>query len=434
MNKQITPTHPINPQGPSHLSPEKLSIFFSPPESVTINPMDVVSVRVADLSTPGKASTIRSGVYPEYSEGPCSQPVLPFVPYRRTPTDTVLPPIGVPTSEGIAWTEPSLYQIPLHLHLRFFNKCPNSEACHTHTDSLQVTVHIAFDPSHPDVIHGIVCANNPLVYVDPSGHFLVELVVGMAISALIGAVAGATIAAINGSNIGLGALTGGISGSLVFLGGVPGGALAGVINAAITGNDIGQGALWGAVGSAAGMLTSYGIGRMGIENAYIRAGVSIAAGGLVGGGLSTLAGGDFVQGFTSGIAGATFVYFASTGMARILRQSPTNVLPKEIEGKTYEAMEVNNGGTVTESADLQRGDGVYQSPNEVNFTGQLVAKTNEPGNMTYIFQDPNQSLINRAIDCFINHPKQCIEWFWKNIESAPERKEPVIDGGGGRRG
>ena len=123
------------------------------------------------------------------------------------------------------------------------------------------------------------CVNNPLVYVDPSGHFfgIDDILIGMAITALIGATTGATVAAVNGTDIGMGALTGAISGASVYLGGIPGGALAGVVNASITGDDLGQGALWGAVGAAASIAACYGVGQLNIGNPYVQFGVSMAA-------------------------------------------------------------------------------------------------------------------------------------------------------------
>jgi len=172
------------------------------------------------------------------------------------------------------------------------------------------------------------CVNNPLVYVDPSGHFFgTELLIAVAVTALIGAAAGATVAAVNGTDIGMGALTGAISGAGVYLGGIPGGALAGVINASITGDDLGQGALWGAVGAGAGILAGYGVGQLNIGNPYVQFGVSMTAGGLVSGGISSLAGGDFVQGFQNGAIGAAAGYFASMGISKILKQSPANTSP-----------------------------------------------------------------------------------------------------------
>ncbi len=193
------------------------------------------------------------------------------------------------------------------------------------------------------------CVNNPVTYVDPSGNdFGLSLLIGMAIMAIIGAVAGGTVAAVNGTNIGQGMLTGAISGSLVYAGGMVGGAMAGVINASITGGDMGQGALYGAIGAAAGGLTGMGVGAMGIKDAFVQAGVSIAAGGLVGGGITALAGGNFGQGFVNGAVGAAAGYFASIGMTKIMKQSPTNNSnsPQQAQEQISSSLNVSYG-TVT---------------------------------------------------------------------------------------
>ena len=64
------------------------------------------------------------------------------------------------------------------------------------------------------------CMNNPIMYVDPSGHFVITLsavLAAAAIGAVSGAVYGEITAAANGQNvwvgIGIGALTGGFMGA-----------------------------------------------------------------------------------------------------------------------------------------------------------------------------------------------------------------------------
>ncbi len=128
--------------------------------------------------------------------------------------------------------------------------------------------------------------NNPLKYIDPSGHDfgLTAVIIGV----VVGAAVGAAAAAAQGGNVGLGALTGAIgglfgglgawagaavgaaatgtavgtgTGSLVgaVVGGAVGGAAGGAINATITGGNIGLGAATGAIsGAASGWLASIG--------------------------------------------------------------------------------------------------------------------------------------------------------------------------------
>ncbi len=110
------------------------------------------------------------------------------------------------------------------------------------------------------------CRNNPLLYTDPTGHIfgIDDIIIGI----VIGAALGATMSAITGGNIGMGALTGAITGG--FLGGAgaivgaaqltgvcaagvyaAAGASAGAINAGISGSNVGIGALTGGAFAAA---------------------------------------------------------------------------------------------------------------------------------------------------------------------------------------
>jgi hypothetical protein len=114
-----------------------------------------------------------------------------------------------------------------------------------------------------------------------------------------------------------------------------------VVNASITGDDLGQGARWGAVGAAASIAACYGVGQVNIGNPYVQFGVSMAAGVLVSGGISSLAGGDFVQGLQNVAVGVAAGYFTSMGMSRILRQSPVNASPEEVGEKTTIDMQVS---------------------------------------------------------------------------------------------
>ena len=306
-----------------------------------------------------------------YGPSAASQTAPPFVmpSYKaktradHSPTDTALSPIGVTTSDGIAWTTP-VDEITLQVHLRSWKKDPQSEGLHTHTNPLQHTVLITFDPSYPELNHGIVCGNNPVMYVDPSGHIfgvddaiVIVVLTTAAKAAAVGAAAGATVAAVNGTNIGQGAITGGISGALISLGGVAGGALAGGINASITGGDLGQGALYGAIGAAAGGLMNLGIGQLGIENPYVQAGVSIAGGGLVAGGITAIAGGDFGQGFVNGVTGAAAGYFAGMGMSA-LQRSPVSASPEQVAEKAFQDMEVSKSDTTSQGGTTPDGPAI----------------------------------------------------------------------------
>ena len=150
------------------------------------------------------------------------------------------------------------------------------------------------------------CYNNPLLYVDPTGHFgitefLVAAVISsisagaqsdwdfqtMATAAMVGGfsggVVGSEVAALAG-----GGIPGGVAG------GMAGGATSGGMNAAIYGGNIFEGMVMGASlggisGLAYGAIDLYYDGSFPIDR--------VVANGLVGGGVSELAGGNFLDGF-----------------------------------------------------------------------------------------------------------------------------------------
>ncbi len=116
------------------------------------------------------------------------------------------------------------------------------------------------------------CNNNPLKYVDPSGHLGFLAVV--AISAAIGSTVGGIMAACNGGDfrdilrgMAIGGITGAIGGAFGFVGFAVGGwigagvagAAAGALNAAITGGDVGRGAIIGGItGLVSGLMQASG--------------------------------------------------------------------------------------------------------------------------------------------------------------------------------
>jgi RHS repeat-associated protein len=165
------------------------------------------------------------------------------------------------------------------------------------------------------------CGNNPIKYVDPSGHVfgIDDIIIGIAIGAAIG---GASAAA-QGGNIGMGILCGAIGGlfggfgsvlgsaswvtaALGAVGGplagaVIGGAAGGAVTSAISGGDVGMGALTGAI--AAGI--SFGVGWF--NHAYLKDAIpkfwTTTFSGSLGGGIGAeLQGGDFLQGAAYGAA------------------------------------------------------------------------------------------------------------------------------------
>ncbi len=165
------------------------------------------------------------------------------------------------------------------------------------------------------------CRNNPLLYTDPTGHIfgIDDLIIGI----IIGAALGAATSAISGGDIGLGALTGAITGG--FLAGAGGiveafkltgvvaagayaaaGASAGAINAGISGSDIGIGALSGGAFAAAAYafpgpnFKPFGQSPVGtIGNRLFNSSLTGAAFGAVSAGMT---GGDMLYGAGMGAA------------------------------------------------------------------------------------------------------------------------------------
>ncbi|WP_028315502.1 RHS repeat domain-containing protein [Desulfatibacillum aliphaticivorans] len=164
------------------------------------------------------------------------------------------------------------------------------------------------DPLDPQSYNRFAyCRNNPLSYTDPSGHFIVEMIVGAVIGALIG---GAT-EAILGGDILQGMVTGAISGAIFFgvgelgLTGLEqitahalGGALSGGISSAISGGDIGLGMLTGAIAAGVGEF----VGSSGlIHDDFCSQLIGRSVVGAVTGGVaSTICGQDFFDGFMQG--------------------------------------------------------------------------------------------------------------------------------------
>lgn len=184
------------------------------------------------------------------------------------------------------------------------------------------------------------CGNNPLKYVDPSGH---ELITAIIIGVVIGVAIGAGTAAATGGDIAMGALTGAIGGLFggigaglgqsitvagsatlgELAGSVAGGATGGAMSAAVVGGDVGMGAFTGAI--AGGI--AFGVGWLNQNVLALSPSVTLAnsprlvgdyleapiAGGLAGGTASEINGGSFLEGAGYGAGGA----LAGVGLARL---------------------------------------------------------------------------------------------------------------------
>ncbi|EKD56074.1 MAG: hypothetical protein ACD_58C00304G0002 [uncultured bacterium] len=165
-------------------------------------------------------------------------------------------------------------------------------------------------PSDPQSFNRYAyAANNPIIYTDPSGHFIIAAAV------LWGALIGGASAAATGGNIIQGIIGGAISGAIFsYIGGLHlsginaagahllGGALSGGINAAMAGGNIMQGMVNGAV--SAGVSKLLGSDKIGIKDYFGRAGI-----GALSGGITALAmGGDFAEGAKMGFITSSIAY------------------------------------------------------------------------------------------------------------------------------
>jgi RHS repeat-associated protein len=214
-------------------------------------------------------------------------------------------------------------------------------------------------PDDPQTLNRYSYArNNPLIYTDPSGNWFIidDIIISVLIAigvgeeaagtigtitacAVVGAGLGAATSAITGGDIGMGALTGAISGVLFYgAGSLAGpltegvsdlakvaitagihmatGAASGAINSAITGGNIGVGALTGAVGAGIGAVTGGALTYFGVGNDQF--GYQLVArtvtGGIAGGVVSSIYGGNFWQGFAQGVATAAAGFLFNESM------------------------------------------------------------------------------------------------------------------------
>jgi len=173
------------------------------------------------------------------------------------------------------------------------------------------------------------CRNNPVKYTDPTGHIfgIDDIIIG----AILGAIIGGISAAVTGGNIGEGILTGAIGGAIFgYVGyldfassfaqtmahGV-GGALSGGISAAIQGGDIGRGALIGGLSAGAGEFLGSNVPFLqpvsgnGIDAYLANVSRRAAIGAIVGGTTSAALGGSFGSGAQQGGITAAIAYTAN---------------------------------------------------------------------------------------------------------------------------
>jgi RHS repeat-associated protein len=173
------------------------------------------------------------------------------------------------------------------------------------------------------------CGNNPLKYVDPTGHF-VELIFALLFAVCVGAAAGAVTAAAFGGDIGKAALSGAIGAAFGFVAGPVGGVIGAAVSASISGGDMGTAILGAVIGAG----IAYGVGQLGAEllkQGVNRAAVQVTSNvitGAVGGGIAAeLAGGDFWIGAAYGVTGAAGYLVIESGYEAALARAGTKFEP-----------------------------------------------------------------------------------------------------------
>lgn len=177
------------------------------------------------------------------------------------------------------------------------------------------------------------CRNNPLIYTDPTGHFIESV-----FAAIVGALVGGTIEELSGGDFIDGLLPGAISGLFFFgageyiagLGGIEkigevtaagihatAGVLSGGINSAVAGEDIGLGMLTGGISGGIGMYAGvqFGLEKMDTLGDFTKslAGRTVV-GGITGGITAEIYGGNFSDGFVNGARTGAIGFLCNAGM------------------------------------------------------------------------------------------------------------------------
>mgnify|MGYP001600812842 CR=1 FL=1 len=249
------------------------------------------------------------------------------------------------------------------------------------------------EPFNPQALNRYsYCANNPIIYTDPSGHGWAEWI-GAGVGAVIGAIAaeeaggdwwkGAIVGAVagyTGTWAGTSAYTlAGGSGWFAAIvggtvGGATGGAVSGGLNAAMYGGNVGQGMLtgaytgaaYGAIGAAVGWTVGNIASYYNISNVYVQGLLQIGSGTVAGGIAAELTGGTFAQGAQGGAIGAAASVVANLAAAKFFAANT----------KTGEVSQKQAQKNLTTFEEWQEANSVLYAENTTDAGGVKLPKIN----------------------------------------------------------
>ncbi len=227
------------------------------------------------------------------------------------------------------------------------------------------------------------CRNNPQLFVDPTGHLfgIDDLIIA---GILIGAALNTTIAAIQGRDLGMAALTGAISGGLFTGAGIAGegldsvvqagihaaaGAISGAINAGITGGNVLQSALIGGISAGvakygmAGILPNTSLYKQVGDLAgnwgqiAMKGAVAVGTGTVTGGFSSMMMGGSFGAGAAQGTWTSAYGFLFNGIPHLVALRDPGFPAGEEPDSSDYDPSKTTSDKETTLNQDVNWGYG-----------------------------------------------------------------------------
>lgn len=309
-----------------------------------------------------------------------------------------------------------------------------------------------YDPQ--DLNRYSYCRNNPINYVDPSGHiwwWIIPAIIGAIIgglsagiqsgwdfkAVLIGACIGAVSGVVGFGAAGATAQILGKVGSAAF-GGMIGGATAGFLNSAYYGGDLLRGTLMGAgIGALSGLAFGT-ISNLGGKGGWKLDLARVVFSGAAGGGIAELGGGKFWEGFAfaAAIAGADFLYRAALRSQGYEHGASADTAIGDGEAKIDKAgnvqkvihdpkLRINNVGFAS-----QEGDGGFWSETgkRMSWVGKNIPVVNETSYFHDIITDGFTKIFGPAANgIFFNIPSM-VPSFAITAAGAVINSQPALIG------